>query len=158
MMHSKTTHLVWDAPEFIYQENRVDWFWALGILALAGIIVTLITKNFLMTIFIMIATVVVYVFAQKQPDMVHVEISEQGIGVNDTLYPYQTLDAFFIIQGAHGDIKLLLHTEKVYLPLLSIPVADDTDMIRLRNILMNHLDEVHMQEPFSHIVMDRLGF
>ena len=59
--------LQWDAYEFKQKEKRPDWFWALGIIAIAGSTVSFIYGNFLFGVFIILATVALFFFGTAKP-------------------------------------------------------------------------------------------
>jgi len=88
----------WSAPEFHHYEKDVSWYWILGIVTIAIVIIVLIQKNFLFAIFSIIAASLVISWGKKQPDMLDFSLSETGLNIEGKKnYGFNELAGFTII-------------------------------------------------------------
>lgn len=148
--------LTWTAPEYEHREKTPDWFWALGVIAIAGSIAAIIYKNYLFAIFILIATFLLGYFALRKPEEVEFEINEDGVRIEDEIYPYERIKAFWV-DRLHPKPKLLLESDRHFMPIITIPLdnVSEKDVIEA---LSDHVKKREIQEPLSHKIMDLLGF
>jgi len=150
--------LEWRAHEYVHVEKTQDWYWALGLLAVAGAVTSLLFNNVLFAIFILIASFVLALFAARKPDLVSFSLTQRGVRINDKLYQFSTFDSFAIdeISSSHTP-KLILESNKHFMPHIVIPLegvhADD-----VHDFLKHFLHEKHHMEPLAHRVMEWLGF
>lgn len=149
--------LEWDAYEFKQKEKRPDWFWALGIIAVAGSTVSFIYGNFLFGVFIILATIALFFFGTAKPKRFTYMIMGEGIVVEDVLYPYKKIHAFWM-EEIDGEGRLLLRTENKLVPVIVAPFEDEETGDQIHNILSQIMEEKPLREPIAHIIMDRLGF
>lgn len=157
MVHEITTILEWTAPEFVYKEKKPDWYWALALIILAGIVIAIIDKNFLLGVLILLAGGLFFYFGQKKPITIFVEVSDQGVKINEDFYSYKNIDSFWITKD--GDAwKLLLHIHRTTSPLVALPLADGLDPRDVRELFMNFLPESEKAEPLVNRLSDALGF
>jgi len=96
MIHESTKQYEWDAIEHEHSKKSVDWFWALGIIILTGIILSIISKNYLLAILLALGGALIGWRANDDEELVHVEISERGIKLNRDLYTYDTIKSFWM--------------------------------------------------------------
>jgi len=148
--------ITWSAAEYPFREKTTDWYWALGIMAVAGAVAAYIMGNFLFAVLILIGAFTVAIYGARHPRMVQFEVSRRGVRSDTVLYPYSSLSSFWIIEGAE-ESKILIESKKSFLPLISIPLGD-TNPEAVRTFLLNYLDEHERVEPFAQRVMDYLRF
>lgn len=157
-MNEEDILVAWEAYEFKEKTNKKpDWFWALGIIALAGSAVAFIYGNFLFGIFILLAVAALLFFGQTKPKLYTYIISVEGVVCEDQFYPFEKLHAFWLAE-VNGEKKLLLKSEKKLVPIISLPFEDDEIGEEIYEVLSEVLPEEPLQEPAAHIIMDRLGF
>ncbi len=152
------TIYAWEAFEYKDRDLKTDWFWALGIIALAGSVASFIYGNFLFGVFIILASVAVVFFGTIKPKRVKYEITEGGIIYEGNFYPFETLHAFFLNEFDETDKKLLIKSERFFVPILTLPYDDDTTGNAIYEALSNIIPEEPLQEPWGHLIMERLGF
>lgn len=157
MVHNITTFLSWEAPEFTYRKKKADWYWALGLIIVAGIILAIIDKNFLLGVLVILAGGLVFFFSQKKPDTISVELSNQGIKMNESFYTYEKIDSFWITGNDEG-WQLMIHIHRIASPLVTLPIPDDINPVALREALLDYLPEQEKIEPWSHRMSDYIGF
>jgi uncharacterized membrane protein (Fun14 family) len=158
MIHEETTEFSWDTLEYEHREKSTDWYWALGILIVIGAVISFITKNFLFGVLLLIGGFLLGLFAGKKNPPISVEISQQGILINDDLIGFNTVTAFWIYRNAFGIRKLILKTTRNFAPIVSIPIPDDVRAIELRTFLLEIIPEIEMTEAAIDLIMERIGF
>lgn len=168
----KETHsepgIHWQTEEYIHYERTVDWYWSLVILAAALVALSVYLNNILFGFIVAIGAFAVALFAHRPPDMVEYAATERGVRVGGRLYPYQSLDAFWIYNPEdHGEQygnthnfpkKLFLESNKSLAPLITIPLSDAVSAEDLRYYLLGYLTEKKIEEPFGQKMMQILRF
>ncbi len=147
----------WEAPEHTHIEKTGDWYWILGIVALAGAIVSIILNNVLFGIAIILGAFTMAIVSQHKPKMIKFEVSDRGIRIGTDLYPYATLESYFLDEGNMIDPQLIVKSKKLLMMLLIIPVPVD-HMTEIENIVNYRLPEEHLVEPISHRLLEFFGF
>ena len=158
MVHEIIKVFHWETTEFEYHDKKIDWYWWLGALVIAGAVAAIFFKNYFFAAFIILAGAVTIMYTRQKPDAMDISISEQGIKIDGTMHPYRTLDAFWMAMHENGETHLLLHSPTTYSPIYSIPVPDFVDILDLREYLGVFLEEREMQEPFMQRLSYRLKF
>jgi hypothetical protein len=148
----------WEAYEYKDREMKTDWFWALGIIALAGSIASFIYGNFLFGVFIILASIAVVYFGTVKPKRITYEITEGGLIYENIFYPFETLHAFWMNENDPSDMKVLVKSERMLVPILTLPYETEDQGNSIYEILSDVIPEEPLQEPWGHLIMERLGF
>ena len=151
----------WTALEYEEREKSTDWFWALGIIVVAGAITAIIYDNYFFAVLLVLGGVMLGIFAKKKPNLINYELNEKGLKVENLFYPYDRIKSFFV-QGhnEHQGHKptLFIKSERVFMPIISIPIdnawVDDIQSLMLEK----NVKEEEMREHFSDKVMEYFGF
>ena len=146
----------WHAPAHYYVEKKPDWYWVVGILTLAVAVVCFIFLQIIPGIFVIVAAVALVLHASHPPKRVYCEINDRGIIVDKVLYPFLTIDSFWI---PHDEFphKLILRSRKLFMPLIIIYV-DEVDPESVREVLLKYIAETEHHEPFLKHLLDGFGF
>lgn len=144
----------WEAPEYEYYEKSNDWFWALGIVVVSASAAAVIYDNYLFAVFLVLGGFSLAFFGMKKPEFVTYSLNPKGIAVKNFLYAYEEMNTFWINKE---EKKLLIITKKPFIPLVIIPVHEES-MEGVQEELKNHVTEEYIEEPFYIKIMDRLGF
>lgn len=156
-MPDEARAIFWEAPEHRHVEKTTDWFWAVGIIAIAMSVVFIILNNVLFSIVILLGAATMILFGHRKPQMVRYEISVRGVRVNNDFHPYDTLEEYAIDEESPEGPQLLLKSKHLFMPLMVVPLpdeyVDDIDMLLGQKLL-----ETHMQEPLSHRLLELFGF
>lgn len=155
-MEEKPT-LAWSAPEYREKDRSVDWFWALGVIAVSSAVAAIIYKNYLFAVFIILAAVVLGFLAVRTPETISFKITAKDVEFGREKYPYQRLKSFFILEKDNNESILLVMSNRSVVPLITVPLGD-TDPARVREVLSVYLPEEHTEEPTAHKIMEYLGF
>lgn len=150
--------LSWEALEFEEREKSVDWFWALGIIAVCGIIISILYKNYLFAIFIAIGAITIGRLANQKPRMIRYEISSAGLRIEDDLYPLDKIKGYAIREIKKNRQKILIvETPKSFAPIVTIPI-EPTMVSDIKKFFDPKVPEKDLHEPTAHQIMDAIGF
>lgn len=149
-------HIIWNAPEYPLRAKTADWYWALGIMAIAGAVASYILGNILFSILILIGAFTVAAYGARKPHIVEIEIDRRGVRAGGTLYPHSSLASFWIVEGK-DESKILLRSHKPFLPYIIIPLGDTAPEM-VHEVLSGYLTEEELAEPISQRIMDYLRF
>ena len=151
---SKT--LEWRTLEYEERERHSDWFWMVGLVALLGIIISVVMQNFLFAVVIIIATFSVMMYAVRKPEVINIAIGRRGVMVKKQFYPYRNISAF-AIRDDEFPHHLILHINRLFLPHITIDLEDiSPDLVR--SYLEEFLPEEPYEEHFLDLMSNRLGF
>lgn len=146
----------WEALEYEYEEKSSDWFWVVGGVAFFAIIVSLLFKNILFAIIILIAAFSVAMYAKRPPQYIKFSLSRRGVRVNNTLYPYDHLESFWVEENLPIP-KVMLKSERFFLPYVIMPIQGiNPDVIH--DFLSKHLPEKKHEESIVEVLAEHIGF
>ena len=147
----------WDAPERHYTEKNSDWYWAVGIISFTAAALAFMFGQVIFGILIVVSAVALTLHASTAPRIVHVEINDRGVILNDSLYPFLHLESFWI-DPYHNPPKIILKSQKTFMPFVHIHIAEDIDPESVRKVLLTYIAETEHDEPLTVRLMERLGF
>lgn len=150
---------IWEAHEYTFQEKSSDWYWAVGIVAVSVSIISIIFGNILLALLVLLGSFALSLFASKRPSVIKFEINKTGILINRTLYPYGTLESFWVEDNRHLDLesKLFIKSQRMAVPIIIIPL-EGMDPEDIRDFLLDHLLEEHHVESAGQKLLEYLGF
>ena len=89
----------WTASEYISHEKSISWHGALfAAAAVLIVIVFVVSRDILSTIVIALSAVAMSVYAKKKPEQKAYRLDDQGVSINDSLYPYAAFKSFSIVE------------------------------------------------------------
>lgn len=156
---SAKTIIEWEGREYDHDPKSSDWYWALGIIAVAGSIASLLFGNFLLAILIIIAAVAIALHAAKEPPVHTFRLVDDGLVVGEDLHPYERMHSFTVLEDISGDLPpvLSIKTESWHSPHLMIPLEGvDADFIYAH--FLQNVDEGDHHHTVSDVVAAWLGF
>lgn len=156
-MEETPKSIFWEAPEHHHAEKSSDWFWVLGIIAVAGSVTSIILGNVLFGVVILLAGSTLFIAAHQKPRTIKFEVSLRGVRIDTTLYPYATLDSYYLDEENHINPQLILKSKKFFVPLLIIPIPDEY-IDEIEDLVSDRLPEEYMEEPLSHRMLELFGF
>ena len=87
----------WTAPEYIQHPKSKVWYLAAAGLAGAMILVDAFTNNYTMALAVLVlAGVYIYIQAHPPPKNIQITISKMGVKVGNMIFPYSSMQAFWI--------------------------------------------------------------
>ncbi len=160
-MDPQRAPITWQAYEYHHVPKSTDWFWAVSIIAICAAITAVIFSDALFAVVIIIGTFALFMYAVRRPELVDFELNVKGVMIGTKLYPYATLESFWVEEftNVHPHPKLLIKSQKIAMPLIAIPVpADEIHHEEVRQYILNYLPEEEHAEPLSQKIMEHLGF
>ena len=152
----RNEEITWQAPEYIHKEKDSEWYWSVGILTLAGVASAYMFGNILFAVLVFLIGFTMALFGARKPKMITFGISRRGIRADNTLYPFQSLWSFWVLEKEH-EALLLLKSQKKLSQQINIPLGD-TDPELVRMLLLEYLTEEEDEESIAQRFMDYLGF
>ena len=156
MVDTPTT-LRWTTHEHEHIERTSDWYWALGIVTISVVIISVLLHDVLFGIIMIIAAYIITLLAKTPPHPVSFEISDRGIRIDRILHRYNEIVTFWVEDEVGDRPLLLVDTTKWSSPNLIIPIAHIEPAL-VRAYLQERCTEKHMREPWAHQVLEFLGF
>lgn len=148
--------LRWSAYEHEHVERGIDWYWALGIVAVSIAVTSILLHDFFFAVLVLVSAVTIALLARTAPELVHFELSDKGIRINGALHRYSEILAFWVEDDHDGNPLLLIDTLKWLSPNIVIPI-EHIEPSLIRAYLKERVEERHMKEPFTHKVFEFLG-
>ena len=157
-MADQTPLLSWQAPTHEYTERSPDWYWALGLLALAASILSIFFGNILLAVIIGLGAVIAVMLALRPPRMCDISITEAGIHVDQALYPYRSLTTFWVDEESRDIPQLIVTTNSLLNPQLILPLEEHVAVEDVRTLLLEKIEEKEQHESALSVIADLLGF
>ncbi len=143
----------WDAEGYLFEEKSADWYWALGIIALAGAIASVLFGNVILALLILVAASVLALSSLKRPRVHRFRVTDDGVMVDDNLYAYDRILTFSVLE--YLDPKrppaLSLRTTYPLAPHLLLPI-EGHDPLDIYEFFAEHVEEGRHDES----VVDRI--
>lgn len=161
--------LVWSALEYEERGRSPDWFWALGVIVATSSIAAIIFENYFFATLIILSGLLLGFFAIKKPDTITYELNPKGLKIRNRFYPYKNIKSFYVqfekyseTNSHNGEARLkpmlFIHSERVFMPIISIPI-DETMAEDIHFIMLSQdIAEIEMKEHASEKIMEILGF
>ena len=164
--------LEWKALEYEEKERTPDWYWALGIIVIAGAIISVIIKNYFFALLLLLAGILMVMFTVKKPELVTYEINKKGVKIKNRIYLFEAINSFWVQKNPtdedrelRGDLgeeylspTLFIKTNRIFAPIIPIPI-EEAFADNIRAIMRNHdVKEEFMKDSQADKIMDFLGF
>jgi hypothetical protein len=121
-------------------------------------IASILLGNALFALLILLAGVSLGLSA-NQPTQRHTyTINTRGVSVDKKLYPYKSLEAFWIDETRPNENVLILDIQKPFTPHLIIKIPDSIDTNDLQDYLLDYLPEEEMYESPAQRIAEMFGF
>ena len=147
----------WQTAEHEEKAHSKEWFWAVGIITLAVSVASFLLDNPLLGILILLAGFSLILVSRQGRQDVRVVLSSRGVRINNELYPYANLKAF-VIDNVHENPYLIVHSNRLVMPHVKIPISHDVDLASIRVYLARFLEEEDHEPSVIDAVVHFLGF
>lgn len=147
----------WQALEYDYIPKSSNWFWVVGIFTFAFLVIAIVMKNALFSIFSLLAGFSIALYGAKKPALASFSITTAGLQINKTFYLYKEIDSFWIHYDPPRKKELSIQSKKKLMPFIKIPLGDADPNI-IRKALMIFLKEEEHSESIIESVGDYFGF
>jgi hypothetical protein len=155
----RTALLEWEGREYDHNPKSTDWYWVLGIVAVACTVAAILFSNYLLAALVVIAAVALALHASKVPPLHRFRLVEEGIMVGDDVHPFGRMISFSVLEDVKDEYPpmLSIKTENWLSPHLIIPLEGvDADVVYA--FFLNHVDEAEHPHTFVDLVAAWLGF
>ena len=144
--------IAWRAPEFEYHEKTAAWYWTTVMIALIILAFALWQQNFLFAVFVIMAEILLVVWADKKPEIVEFVVEEKGILINDKRnYSYSEIENYSVDEESDPDFTRIIfkpkHRTKVRLEMV-IPKNLADEVLDFLVEEAPSLPEVDFEIPF----------
>jgi hypothetical protein len=151
--------LEWKGREYDHNPKSADWYWALGIIAVAGALASILFSNYLLAALIIIAATALALHAAKESPLHRFRLVEQGIIIGDEMHLFERMVSFSVLEDVEGTLPpmLSIKTESWLSPHLIVPLEGvNADMVY--SYFLQHVDEGEHHHTFVDLVAAWLGF
>ncbi|MHB8710318.1 MAG: hypothetical protein ACYC6X_02070 [Minisyncoccota bacterium] len=155
----RTALLEWEGREYDHNPKSADWYWALGIIAVAGTVAAILFGSYLLAVLVLVAAVVLALHAAKKPPLHRFRLVEQGLVIGEELHPFERMISFSVLEDIENEFPPLISIKTMswLSPHLVIPLAGvDVDMVYA--YFLHHVDEAEHHHTFNDLVAAWLGF
>ena len=155
---SDRKEIFWEAEEFEHHEKTPGWYWLTIIIALAFGIYAVWQGNYLFLFFIIVAEIMVFVWARRYPRILVFRVTDGGVHIdNISFHSYGDLEAFSIVEYDKSRGELILRKKaKISLP-VKIP-AHPEKLHEVRLFLENYISEEDYKESFPDMLYRTMKF
>ncbi len=146
----------WSALEYNHKERSTDWYWTMGLITLVICIIALWTKSYLFAIFIVISGSALMLFSVRHPEEIIFSIETEGLTMNKDKYEWSRIKGFDI-KKRDGVSKLLIETNKHFLPTYTLPIPNNM-LPQIKESLLKVIPKIELKESQSMLFMEKIGF
>jgi hypothetical protein len=140
----------WTVHEYEQHERNRRWHIVVSGLAVLFVVYGMMSSNFLFTLIVILAGIILFLQSTSKPIEVPVAITEVGIIIGRRFYAYDEFQSFYIVFVPNVSKTLYLETKGFLSPRITLPI-EDIDAIELRQSLIEFIveDFEKEKEPFS---------
>ena len=142
----------WRAPEFEYRAKTMGWYWLSILLAVLILAVAVWQKNFLFGIFVVIAEILILVWANREPRMIEFALTEHGIQIGGSKTElYAEIESFSLAPNPGEWAALTLRFKRRLRPVLHA-LLPSARLAEIETKLQSFLKQQDYQESFLEIL------
>ncbi len=144
----------WEVNEYEKHDRNKRWYVITAIVGIALLLYSVISGNYLFALIVVLFGIVLFLQDMQQPMQVSFAVTETGIVVGSTYYPFKEITNYWMIYNPPEVKNIYFTTDSILRHRLQIPLLDnDPRPVReyLNQFLIEDLDQE--EEPLS----DRLG-
>ncbi len=149
--------ITWEAPEHHHVERSADWYWALGILAIAGAVASILFNDTLFAVVILLAASTVVLLSHRHPKLMEFGVSLRGVKVGSKIHPYTTLESFYIDDDHPREPQILIKSKQTFMPLIIFPIPEEY-IREIEELMISKIPEEQLEEPLGHRILEYFGF
>lgn len=129
----------WQVPEYLTHERSSLWYIGMIVVALALIIYSIFTANFLFALIVILVAFIIFLKSYYSPALLNFQITEEGIMLGNQFFPWERIKNFYIIYKPPA-VKKIFFNLKSFAPDLSISIRDANPLL-IREKLLVYLAE-----------------
>lgn len=139
----------WQAPEFIQTKHKKVWFLNLWSVVIAFVIIFIALKNYMGAVLAVISGVALSAMAVKEPSVVDIAISDEGVKLNDKLLKFSEMKNFSIRESKEELDELIFETKKFFPSKFSLVIDPNIDLDEISAYLKKFLPQEEYHENLS---------
>ena len=147
----------WDAEGYVFDEKSSDWYWALGIIAIASAIASVLFGNVILALLIIVAAGALALSTMKRPQVHRFRITDDGVEIDGNVYEYDSIVSFSVLEYIDPATPpaLSIRTHKLLAPHLLIPIVGH-DPVEIYEFFADHVEEGKHDESVIDRVIELL--
>ena len=130
----------WTIQEYDQHQRGVRWYIVMITVGMLFVIYGLMSNNFLFSLIIILAGIILFVQSHQAPPQVLFAITELGVVLGRKFYNYSELKNFFIIYQPPEIKNLFFQTDSAVHPIMSISLLDENP-VEVRETLLEFMEE-----------------
>ncbi len=146
----------WSIDTHEHHERSVDWYWGLGLIALAAAILSIVLGNALLAVIIFLAAGSLGMLVYRGPREHTVGLNPRGVSMDGTLYRWSSVVSFWIQQDTR-EPHLLISTQGILHPQLVISLGDPSRAQNVRAYMKRFAKEEEQHPHVGHHIAQMLG-
>lgn len=149
----------WRGREYDHNPKDSDWYWSVGIIAVAGMIAAVLFANYLFGLLILAAAAAIALHAAKEPPVHEFALTEQGIYIGERLHPFSDMLSFCVLEDIEGEYPpmISIKTKDWLHPHLIIPL-EGVNPDAIYDYFFHHVEEDEHPHSLTDLVAAWLGF
>ncbi len=157
-LQNKTNdYIEWSAYEFEYHKKDKRWFLIFWIISAGLFFSSIILGNIFGSAMLVLFSIIIYLYASKEPEIITCKITSQGLFLNNRIFPFSSISSFWIFYET-GVKKLTLISKHKIMPKIDIPLGN-TNPVKIRELLIKKgIEEKEEEEAISDIIARKLRF
>jgi hypothetical protein len=154
--------LVWEEYNYIHYKKDSDWKWSVGIVSCTIALISFMFSNITFGMLVLISTVVLLLYALKEPLLTRFEINTVGIRVDQHVWSFTDIRSFWIEDNREHSInsRILFHTNDLMdsILILTLPLnTNHNEIHQIHEELVKILPEERMSETIFQKLFEDLG-
>ena len=154
-MTAQEQAIAWIVHTHEHQERTADWYWALGLLALAGMGASIYFANYLFALILAIGAATLGAMVARGPRTHWVRVDSRGISMDGTLYPWSAVQSFWVEDS--GEERLMVTLNSYLTPQLVVPTLEPQRSSNLRAYIKKYAHEEEQEPHLGEHVAEMLG-
>jgi len=98
-----------------------------------------------------------FTYSRKKPQIVEFKINNEGIGIENDFYKYETLESFTVRKRPEHLDEIILKRKTAANPFLKLPI-DSKSLISVMAVMKEKIPETEYQESLLETIVEFLGF
>ncbi len=148
--------VAWTTVEFYKHEKGGWWYAILWLLALALVVAAFLTENFLVVGLVIVAALVLTLYAAKEPEKLKVGLDDEALYINEKRFPLPEFSSFWIMDRGDHYILSLHRTGPLRTDLRLIMPPSYAGNVRM--LMRPSVPEEEHEESLIDILAERLKF
>jgi hypothetical protein len=147
--------LSWQINTHEHKERSADWYWALGLLSLAGAGLSIFFGNVLLAVILLLGGGSLGFLVARGPREHQVTLNQKGITLDGTLYSFKNIGSFWVEEGPTP--RLLVSTSGILHPQLVVPLLSSARAMSVRSYLKRFAPEVEQHPHIGEHLAELFG-